>query len=367
MSCNRSHSCGCSQKKTNKKQALFYFLFAILFALLLLSFDFLKEYQSQAMEMQSLGMIWIMGFLTGLHCITMCGGLMVGYVNYSIKHKISLKKAHLIYSITKTLSYASLGALFGAIGGVINFSNGLKSSIALLGGIFLLYISAKSFGLLGSDYTNLLSRYTFLKGKNLEKPHYIGLLNGLMISCAPLQALYMIAAAKGDPFYGALLLAVFSLGTLPIFLFYGVLLNFFKKLKSVWSDRIIASMIVVYALLMIQQGFALSGYHLNLYSKQDNNYALNNQPLKESTTITMDASAKGWSKKVIYFTPTKKIKWEINVTELTYCNKTIEIPSLGIKKELKKGLNIIEFSPHDQTRFVYTCWMGMMTGEFIKE
>ena len=42
-----------------------------------------------------------------------------------------------------------------------------------------------------------------------------------MISCEPLQALYVLAASIGLPFEGAKMLAVFDISTLPIFLFYG--------------------------------------------------------------------------------------------------------------------------------------------------
>ncbi|RZS90705.1 sulfite exporter TauE/SafE [Aquimarina brevivitae] len=317
------------------------------------------------MEMKTLGMIWVMGFLTGLHCISMCGGLMAGYVRYSIRNHISLTRSHLTYSITKTASYALMGAIFGALGSLVSFNNGSKSTIAIIGGIFLLYLGAKSFGL-----CNKLKIFQWVSKKlpttHLEKPQYIGLLNGLMISCGPLQALYLIAATKGDPIYGAIALTVFSLGTLPIFLCYGVLLNFFKALKSVWSDRVIALLIVIYGVVMIQQGISLGGYHLMpLQPTENNDYAVATIPKQMMSTYSMKADTKGWSKKKIYFTPTEKIRWQIEVTELTPCNKIIEIPALKLRKELSEGLNIIEFYPKEHTRLTYTCWMGMLTGEFV--
>jgi plastocyanin domain-containing protein len=115
---------------------------------------------------------------------------------------------------------------------------------------------------------------------------------------------------------------------------------------------------------MINRGVALSGFSL-----VNSTYAFSPELEKShndfSQTLTMEASEKGWSKRNISFEYGQKIRWEIIATKITMCNKTIEIPALGIKKDLVKGLNVIEFDPKEHKHLVYTCWMGMMKGQFV--
>jgi len=58
--------------------------------------------------------------------------------------------------------------------------------------------------------------------------------------------------------------------------------------------------------------------------------------------VYMEADRTGWKAKELYYTYGQKVRWEIEVTELTLCNKTIQIPALDIVQPLKEGINIIE-------------------------
>ena len=60
------------------------------------------------------------------HCIGMCGGIVLAYSTIKIdpaSSKISKSAAHLLYSFGRVLTYSMLGALFGTLGSVIQFSN----------------------------------------------------------------------------------------------------------------------------------------------------------------------------------------------------------------------------------------------------
>ena len=365
MSCNKKTPCGCCKKKTSRPRSLLFFLLALFGGTLLVLFNLFEDQESEAFQAESLGMVLLLGFLTGLHCIGMCGGIVTVYLRYGKQNDIPPWRSHLQYGLAKTLSYALFGALFGLLGSIVHFSNDLKSSVSILGGLFLLYLGARSFGLLRPlPILNKLG-YSRLRLHRLSNPLIVGLLNGLMISCAPLQALYLVAAGLGDPIYGAIMLAVFSLGTLPIFMFYGVILSSFNRLQSIWADRITTAIIVVYGVLMVNRGMALGGYSLSLL-----NPGVGVEPTTMNTsiqTLSMNADSKGWSKDEIYFEVGRKIRWEIQVDELTVCNRTIEVPALDIKRDLQPGLNVIEFDPGNHQTLVYTCWMGMLTGEFVAQ
>lgn len=55
-----------------------------------------------------------------------------------------------------------------------------------------------------------------------------------------------------------------------------------------------------------------------------------------------------------------KLIIHVNKDKLTGCNNEIIIDKLKIKKELKLGDNIIEFTPEKKEDITYTCWMNMI-------
>jgi len=119
---------------------------------------------------------------------------------------------------------------------------------------------------------------------------------------------------------------------------------------------------------MVNRGVALGGYTFNLPALSTIGMLekpIINRTLDGTQTLQMKISDKGWSTMKIPYEQGQKIKWEIDATKLTMCSSTIEIPQLGIKQKLSKGINVIEFHPGIHQELVYTCWMGMMKGKFI--
>jgi len=66
------------------------------------------------------------------------------------------------------------------------------------------------------------------------------------------------------------------------------------------------------------------------------------------------------------FTITKGIpvRWVITSQSQFSCAVALSVPSLGIQKNLKKGENIIEFTPQKTGRIPFSCSMGMYRGYF---
>lgn len=255
--------CACVPPTQNAKSATFYFCLAVLGGFLFLALNTLKGYEQSALKAQSLGMVFVLGFLTGLHCIGMCGGFMMSYMRYGKQKQLSELQMHLRYAVSKVFSYAFFGAFFGLLGSLVYFSNSFKSGISLFGGFFLLYLGAKGLGVFAKFKKWRITDYVQRKSEQITNPVSVGLLNGLMISCAPLQALYLVSASLGDPLNGALILGVFGLGTLPIFMFYGVFVGSLNRLRVKWADVITAGILVVFGVLMIQRGIVFSGYMLS--------------------------------------------------------------------------------------------------------
>jgi uncharacterized protein len=57
------------------------------------------------------------------------------------------------------------------------------------------------------------------------------------------------------------------------------------------------------------------------------------------------------------------LKWTIRVTadELNGCNNPVTVPAYRIKQRLVPGDNLVEFTPQRSGTIAYTCWMGMVS------
>ena len=105
-----------------------------------------------------------------------------------------------LYGIGKTLSYTLIGALFGAFGSVVTFTPFAQGAVGIAAGVFLIL-----FGLHMLEMFPALSHFQIrtpkfvirFVGKAYRKhsnPFVIGLLNGMMIICGPLQTMYVMTA-----------------------------------------------------------------------------------------------------------------------------------------------------------------------------
>lgn len=353
-------SCSCVPPLKNRSTARLIYGLAISGAVLLLLFNNLKGYQHVSLEAQSVSMIAVLGFLTGLHCIGMCGGFMMSYIKEAQSRGMSNFEMHSKYALAKVSSYTFFGALFGGLGALVFFSNNFKAAASIIGGLILLYLGGRGLG--------LFRRWNIWKqpqkSLTLTGPVGVGAMKGLMISCGPLQALYLLSASQGNMGEGALMLAVFGLGTLPIFLLYGTVVSTLTWFKAKWADIVTSAIVVMFGVMMLGRGAALGGLAINPFSCVGAEVHANDEFNKDQQKLYMEVSRRGYSRNQILFEAEKPICWEIFVHEITNCNRTIEIPQYNISRELNPGFNYIEFDPKEDKTVVFTCWMGMMKGSF---
>jgi plastocyanin domain-containing protein len=59
------------------------------------------------------------------------------------------------------------------------------------------------------------------------------------------------------------------------------------------------------------------------------------------------------------------VKWNIDVKELTGCNNEIIVRDYDLDIKLKKGMNVVEFTPDKEGTVQWSCWMGMIPGSFV--
>jgi uncharacterized protein len=58
------------------------------------------------------------------------------------------------------------------------------------------------------------------------------------------------------------------------------------------------------------------------------------------------------------------VKWKIHTEEDKSCVSQVVVPKLGLDIPLKKGEQIIEFTPDQEGIITWSCSMGMTSGSF---
>ena len=176
---------------------------------------------------------------------------------------------HLMYATGKTASYTAIGGSLGLLGSIMTFTPYMRGVVTLAASLFVIIYGLKMLDVFPAlrSFTLRLPRFV-VRGVSNElrqrrSPLVIGLLNGLMLGCGPLQAMYIMAAGTGSPQEGATMLFFFGLGTLLPLLSFGLIASSVSRASS---QLLLASAILVIAmgLMMADRGLKLTGPAMTL-------------------------------------------------------------------------------------------------------
>lgn len=202
------------------------------------------------------------------HCIGMCGGIVLAYTTIKIdpkSSKVSQSTAHLLYSLGRVFTYSILGAIFGALGGVVTFNNTANGTMLVIAGVAMILAGLSLMGKIkfltiiehsfssSSIYKNAFKKV--LSSKSNFSFFVLGMLNGLL-PCGFVYFFAITAASTADPFYGALVMAIFGLSTIPAMFSLGFLTslssstNFRNIMMSLSSFAVI-----IYGLYTVYNGY----------------------------------------------------------------------------------------------------------------
>lgn len=362
---------------TPLKLAGFGVLLAALYMLIdrTVGFNFIPKLDAS----MSYGMLFVVGLLTSLHCIAMCGGINLSQclIQKPDGSTVPGWKPSLLYNGGRVISYTIIGGIVGALGSVISFSGGARGMVAILAGGFMVIMGINMLGLVpalrGFQIRIPQGIRNTLMGKTGERgPLVVGLLNGLM-PCGPLQAMQLYALGAGSAAAGAMSMFFFSLGTVPLMFGFGALSTLLSKGFTRNMLRFSAVLVILLGAVMMQRGFSLSGAApLSLP---------NIAPAVSTTENSMDSARTENGVQMIQgevepsaypsITVQKGVPVRFNLhveaKNLNGCNSAIVIPEFNIQKKLVVGDNIIEFTPEKAGTFGYTCWMGMISSEIKVE
>ena len=184
------------------------------------------------------------------------------------------------------------------------------------------------------------------------------------LPCGFTQAMQLYAMSTGNPLRGGLIMGTFALGTAPGILGVGGLSSFIKGPASKIFFKTVGVLVLVFALFNINNGINLIGIK-PLVAKAviaDPNVQIVNG-IQE---VRMRQVANGYLPNSFTIKKNVPVRWIIT-SESSSCASSIVSQSLGIRRGLNLGENIIEFTPNETGTIRFSCSMGMYTGTFIVE
>ncbi|MDR2719102.1 MAG: sulfite exporter TauE/SafE family protein [Treponema sp.] len=348
-----------------------------------------------AQEGMGYGMLLVIGLLTGVHCIAMCGGINLSQTlrkskESASKSTYSLLLPGILYNGGRLVSYTAAGVLVGALGSVITVSGHFQGAVQLIAGIFMVIMGINMLGLFPAlrRFSPHLPKVFAVKTDG-HGPLVVGFLNGFM-PCGPLQAMQLYALSTGSPIRGGISMFLFCAGTIPLMFALGAASSALSGAKGqTFSRRVMqagAVLVAALGLVMFSNGWNLSRLTNKPASAPEMNAPQTRQKIQTAPSVA-DSRAPDSSPKNSPFVPVIEngvqivksvllpnrypaitvqqgipVRWTINAPpgSITGCNYSVILYEYGIEYAFKQGDNIIEFIPEKEGKFRYSCWMGMI-------
>ena len=216
------------------------------------------------LENASYLVLFIVGVFTSLHCVGMCGGIMLSQsIAAENKSKFESLKPAIFYNLGRVISYTILGGIVGALGSVFSLTLPFKAGLQVLAGVFMIIMGLNMSGYSLFRKFNIKLPWSSCNIKKSGKtPFIVGILNGFM-PCGPLQTMQLYALGTGSAIIGATSMFIFALGTVPLMLGFGAISGLLSKDNTKQLVKFGGILIVVLGLIMGNRGLALAGINIS--------------------------------------------------------------------------------------------------------
>ncbi len=201
----------------------------------------------------------ILGTLGSLHCVGMCGPIVLALPQNKTHTLPQFLLSRLTYNSGRLFSYALMGLVFGSIGRLISLA-GFQSLLSIaLGVIVIATLFFPLDPLLAAVNQSTVWKKTIgalFRRKSYPALWAIGSLNGFL-PCGLVYTALAGAAASGDGLYGAGFMAVFGLGTIPALMIVAFFGKRITMRRRAWIRKALPVAAFVLGVLLILRGLSL--------------------------------------------------------------------------------------------------------------
>ena len=319
------------------------------------------------------GMLFVTGLLTGIHCMSMCGA--IGLVASTQMGGARSLKQPLLYNGGRVLSYTVIGAVVGAVGSVLSISPTVRAIIILVAAALMLAMALSMLGL----FRIKLPRLSMPKPSGRSAGSFVvGLANGLM-PCGPLQAMQLYALSTGSAASGALSMFLFALGTVPLMLVSGAVINLSRGKAKRIIGKVASVLILILSLTMLNRGLLALGVDVTALFDSAANSGTSGASsdaaedagytpaiIHGSTqVVTLELDYDSYGDMVVQVGIPVTVILHVDESKLTGCNNQVICPEFGFDVSLVPGDNVFTFTPEAAGTYVFTCWMDMIHNRIL--
>lgn len=325
--------------------------------------------------------LWII-FMTGLTvggltCLAVQGGLLASVIavreEEEVEKGINTKNTvlpTLAFLMAKLFAYTILGFILGAFGGAVGINQTAQIIMQFVAGLYMVAVALNLLNIHPIFRYAIIQPPKFLtrkvrnqsKSKALFAPALLGAMT-IFIPCGTTLAMEALAISSANAIYGALIMGVFVLGTVP--LFFGI-----GWLTSVLGDNFRAVFLKTAALAVLYLGIVsingaliAGGSTINLGSIANTDTAVSVSNSNGVQNVDITITSRGYSPNYIKVKKNQLVKLKLTSTDAYTCASAFRIPSLGITKNLQPNdTQVIEFTPANTGKIAFTCSMGMYRG-----
>ena len=317
----------------------------------------------------TLGVALLFGITAGFStCMALVGGIVVAIsARHAEMHpkatRLQRLKPQIVFNLGRIVIFGLLGGLIGYLGSFVSFTPAWIGLLTLAVAIYMLYLGLQLTGL-----SPKLTKFTIRLPKRMSSIVYSEstfLLGGMtfFLPCGFTQAVQLAAVASGSALTGALIMLLFAVGTTPGLLTAGVLSS---NIRGRWAKPLfvfVGVLVILLSLLNIRSAYNL--INLRGPKKAPENTAV--MSVDGTQVVKMSVEKNGYSPNTFTIKKGLPVRWEIDVKDTGTCASFLVAPGIVDYKTLKRGTNIIEFTPQEAGNLGFACAMGMYTGKFVVE
>lgn len=324
----------------------------------------------------------------GVTCMAVQGGILASIITSreeeEIQHKIKRKNS--LWPVAaflgaKLVAYTILGVLLGVIGQTVALTDTARTVMQFVAGGYMIAVAL-----------NLLNVHPIFRYVLIQPPHFLrqfvnnqttrkdvfapalfGLLT-IFLPCGTTLAMEVLAMSSGSPFWGAAIMATFTLGTMPYFLGLGWLTT---RLGDAYQQRFLkfaAVILISLGVLSVNDGLNFVGSPVTLQSIKQSFYEHSryaNQATEQAgvpivngaQAATIEVHPTGYTPNSLRVKAGVPVKLTLQVKGGLGCTSIFRIPQLRIQESLQQSpTKVVEFTPVQPGNLTWTCGMGMYTG-----
>jgi len=344
-------------------------VFAIFLLLNQLGFSSLVNVSSSS----ALPAFFLFGLLAGFStCAALTGGIVL---SMSQSWQGKSMTPHLLFNLGRLGAYGVLGALLGIVGNQLQMSPLFNALLVIGVSVFMILNGLKMFGVKAlSGFQIGLPKSLTKNAMNQRMPLIMGALT-ILLPCGFTITTESLALISKNPVQGALIMALFALGTAP-----GLLAIGYSSVKmgnssnAVVFSKVAGALVLMFALFNINNQLNVLG--VTVPAGININTGANGQVQSTAAVeglapvvngkqlLKMNASSTGYTPNKFVVKAGVPVHWEITDTGTSGCTNAIISNSLfeGSIPLTNGQVSVKEFTPTKAGKFRFSCWMGMVSG-----